>query len=101
MRAPRDPGGSWAYRLDLPSVRGQARRQVHVGGFASEADARVALGEALVEYESERPVRRAPDTVGGFLLDRWPRGIHPKIVQERLGHTTVAMTLDTYSHVTE
>ena len=28
-------------------------------------------------------------------------GIHPKIVQERLGHTTVAMTLDTYSHVTD
>ena len=28
-------------------------------------------------------------------------GIHPKIVQERLGHTNVAMTLDTYSHVTD
>jgi integrase len=26
-------------------------------------------------------------------------GIHPKIVQERLGHSTIAMTLDTYSHV--
>ncbi|MFC2024507.1 site-specific integrase [Chloroflexota bacterium] len=25
-------------------------------------------------------------------------GIHPKIVQERLGHSTIAMTLDTYSH---
>jgi integrase len=24
-------------------------------------------------------------------------GVHPKIVSERLGHTTVAMTLDTYS----
>ena len=27
------------------------------------------------------------------------KGIHPKIVQERLGHSTIAMTLDTYSHV--
>lgn len=27
------------------------------------------------------------------------QGIHPKIVQERLGHATIAMTLDTYSHV--
>ena len=27
-------------------------------------------------------------------------GIHPKIVQERLGHSTIAMTLDIYSHVT-
>jgi integrase len=26
-------------------------------------------------------------------------GIHPKIVQERLGHSSIAITLDTYSHV--
>jgi integrase len=27
------------------------------------------------------------------------QGIHPKIVQERLGHSSVQITLDTYSHV--
>lgn len=27
-------------------------------------------------------------------------GIHPKIVQERLGHASIQITLDTYSHVT-
>ena len=27
------------------------------------------------------------------------QGIHPKIVQERLGHANVQITLDTYSHV--
>jgi integrase len=27
------------------------------------------------------------------------QGIHPKIVQERLGHTSIQVTLDTYSHV--
>jgi integrase len=27
------------------------------------------------------------------------QGVHPKIVSERLGHSTVAITLDTYSHV--
>jgi integrase len=27
------------------------------------------------------------------------QGIHPKIVQERLGHANIAVTLDTYSHV--
>ena len=26
-------------------------------------------------------------------------GVHPKIVSERLGHATVGITLDTYSHV--
>jgi integrase len=28
------------------------------------------------------------------------QGIHPKIVQERLGHASIEMTLDIYSHVT-
>jgi integrase len=26
-------------------------------------------------------------------------GVHPKVVQERLGHSQIAITLDTYSHV--
>lgn len=25
--------------------------------------------------------------------------MHPKVVQEQLGHSTAALTLDTYSHV--
>jgi integrase len=28
------------------------------------------------------------------------QGVHPKVVSERLGHSTVAITLDVYSHVT-
>jgi integrase len=28
------------------------------------------------------------------------KGIHPKIVQERLGHSSIEITLDIYSHVT-
>jgi len=27
------------------------------------------------------------------------KGVHPKIVQELFGHATIAITLDTYSHV--
>jgi integrase len=27
-------------------------------------------------------------------------GVHPKIASERLGHATIAVTLDLYSHVT-
>lgn len=27
------------------------------------------------------------------------QGIHPKVVSERLGHSTTGITLDTYSHV--
>ncbi len=28
-------------------------------------------------------------------------GVHPKVVQERLGHSSIAITLDIYSHVTQ
>jgi integrase len=28
-------------------------------------------------------------------------GVHPKVVQERLGHANISITLDIYSHVTE
>lgn len=27
------------------------------------------------------------------------QGIHPKVVSERLGHSKISITLDTYSHV--
>jgi len=26
-------------------------------------------------------------------------GVHPKVVQERLGHASIEITLDTYSHL--
>jgi integrase len=26
-------------------------------------------------------------------------GVHPKVVQERLGHSSIAVTMDIYSHV--
>jgi integrase len=35
-------------------------------------------------------------TCASILLQQ---GIHPKIVQERLGHSSIQVTLDTYSHV--
>jgi integrase len=27
------------------------------------------------------------------------KGVHPKVVSERLGHASIGITLDTYSHV--
>ncbi len=35
-------------------------------------------------------------TAATVLLER---GVHPRIVQELLGHSTITLTLDTYSHV--
>jgi integrase len=45
-----------------------------------------------------RPCRRVANSNATQLL---LAGIHPKVVQERLGHLTITTTLDTYSHVTE
>ena len=36
-------------------------------------------------------------TAATLLLEQ---GIHPKLVQDLLGHSSIALTLDTYSHVT-
>ena len=38
----------------------------------------------------------ARHTHASFML---AQGIHPKVVQERLGHSNIGVTLDTYSHV--
>jgi len=27
------------------------------------------------------------------------QGVHPKVVQERLGHNSITVTIDTYSHL--
>jgi hypothetical protein len=44
----------------------------------------------------------------GILFDLWTLhccaeraapGVHPKVVQERLGHANIAITMDTHSHV--
>ena len=52
----------------------------------------------LIRHTSLRPIRLhdARHTHASFMLKQ---GIHPKIVQERLGHTSIQITLDTYSHV--
>jgi hypothetical protein len=44
-----------------------------------------------------RPRRRGGELSSGFAL---VNVIHAKIVSDRLGHSSIAITLDTYSHVT-
>lgn len=48
---------------------------------------------------AQRPVIRFHDfsrhTFATLLLSA---GVHPKVVQERLGHSQISLTLDTYSH---
>jgi integrase len=46
------------------------------------------------------PRIRLHDLRRGWATLALQAGIHPKVVQERLGHANIGITLDTYSHVT-
>jgi integrase len=45
------------------------------------------------------PRIRLHDLRHGWATLALQAGVHPKVVQERLGHANIAITLDTYSHV--
>jgi hypothetical protein len=47
------------------------------------------------------PQIRLHDVRRSYATAALKAGIHPKIVSERLGHASVAFTLQTYSHVLE
>ena len=67
------------------------------GGYLSAATVlrwfRVILAAAGLPHIRFHDLRHSSATI---LLTM---GVHPKIVQERLGHSNIAMTLDIYSHV--
>ena len=46
------------------------------------------------------PKLRLYDLRHGWATMALTAGVHPKVVQERLGHANIGITLDTYSHVT-
>ena len=66
VRAPRNAGGTWAYRIDLGSGPGRGRSQKQVAGFGSREEAEAALAEALAaQGGGDRK------TVAGFLELVW------------------------------
>lgn len=68
------------------------------GELIRRGDFRTSSFLKLIEA-SQVPVIRFHDlrhTAATILLGE---GVHPKIVQERLGHSQISITLDTYSHV--
>ena len=54
--------------------------------------------DRLVKH-SGLPRIRLHDLRHGHATLALAAGVHPKVVQERLGHSSVAFTLDRYSHV--
>jgi integrase len=68
------------------------------GGPVDPARVNTAFHAAL--HKADLPRLRPHDlrhTAATLLLEQ---GIHPKIVQDLLGHSSIALTLGTYSHVT-
>ncbi len=45
------------------------------------------------------PLIRLHDLRHGWATMALAAGVHPKVVQERLGHASISITLDTCSHV--
>jgi integrase len=69
-----------------------------IGGPIDPARVNESLHTAL--HKASLPRLRVHDlrhTAATLLLEE---GAHPKVVQDLLGHSTIAMTLDLYSHVT-
>lgn len=68
------------------------------GGAVGPGMVNRALTQAL--HSADLPRIRVQDlrhTTASLLLEA---GTHPKVVQDLLGHVTIQLTLDTYSHVT-
>ena len=69
-------------------------------------DAGVPIHPAVFSYYFARSIRRAGvrrirlhDLRHTHATHALQAGVHPKVVSERLGHSTVTITLDTYMHV--
>ncbi len=56
---------------------------------------------ALITRVKDLPRVRFHDLRHSHATQLLIAGVHPKIAQERLGHSTISVTLDLYSHVTE
>jgi integrase len=51
--------------------------------------------------DAELPRIRLHDLRHSYATLALKAGVHPKVVSERLGHSTIAITLDLHSHVAQ
>ncbi len=106
---PKSARGQRVVALDDETVRVLGQHRARTGGSAEDLVFHQVNGEPLhpvtVSKTFARMVResgltpiRLHDLRHTHATLALEAGIHPKIVSERLGHSTVAMTLDLYSH---
>ena len=100
----------------VAALRGHRQRQVEerlAVGPGWKNSGYVFVDELGVEYHPQRftkmfedivaatgaPKIRLHDTRHTMATLALEAGVHPKVVQEQLGHSAIAVTMDTYSHV--
>ncbi|MBV8444448.1 MAG: tyrosine-type recombinase/integrase [Candidatus Dormibacteraeota bacterium] len=69
------------------------------GDYLSPTRVRTAMQRILTQ--AKLPMIRFHDLRHTAATVMLSRGVHPKAASEMLGHSTIAITLDLYSHVTE
>ena len=109
-------GSSLGRAIDRKGLRRRAKATLDALGYSgAELSLTLVSDEAIAAIAGRfgREERPTPETRAGLQKVRFhdlrhteatlllTEGVHPKVVQERLGHATIAITLDTYSHVVE
>ncbi len=88
----RENGLVFASEIGTPSTA-TTSRSVHSDRYSQTVTRRPLLAKAELPQIRFHDLRHTSTTI---LLSK---GVHAKFVQEMLGHATIAITLDTYSHV--
>ncbi|MGP6189283.1 MAG: tyrosine-type recombinase/integrase [Vulcanimicrobiaceae bacterium] len=102
---PGEEGGPWRPHMVTDGFRDLARRcgivPLPARKRATTRAGRRPIADAPKEPKARRPAEitfhSLRHTCASMML---AQGVHPKIVQEVLGHSSVSVTMDLYSHVT-
>jgi integrase len=85
-------GDAWSNDADLVFTD-ELGGPVHPDRFSKSFD--------RIVRDAELPRIRLHDLRHSYATLALKAGVHPKVVSERLGHSTIAITLDLYSHVAQ
>ncbi len=100
----------WSAEQTLAFLDASAARRLHAAfvllattGMRRGEDAPDAVSRAFAALvrQTGLPRIRLHELRRGWARLALGAGVHPKVVSERLGHSTVGITLDTYSHVVQ
>jgi integrase len=100
-------GAAWVDQGLVFARGGERLGSATPGGFLNPDHVWKTLQQQVVAYNKTAPAELVLPAVSVHeLRHSWATlamqaGVHPKVVQERLGHANIAITLDVYSHTVE